>query len=111
MAIRVSIFRDAAGGDCTMDGVTSPERGAKTAFVLGVEGPNTDAEALSIGGVVLRLVKRIINGCEYVHAVPANLPRGTQTMFGGNFVYTSDSRLRSVCQYPIPVHDRIEGGR
>ena len=27
-------------------------------------------------------------------------------MFGGNFVYTSDSRFPS--DYPIPVHDRFE---
>jgi hypothetical protein len=28
--------------------------------------------------------------------------------FGGNFIYTSDSRLRNVCKYPIPLHDRNE---
>ena len=27
------------------------------------------------------------------------------TMFGGNFAYTSDSRI---CEHPIPIHDRIE---
>jgi hypothetical protein len=27
-------------------------------------------------------------------------------MFGGNFIYASDSRFP--CQYPIPVHDRFE---
>ena len=27
-------------------------------------------------------------------------------MFGGNFVYTSDSRFPS--DYPIPIHDRFE---
>jgi hypothetical protein len=29
-------------------------------------------------------------------------------MFGGNFIYTSDSRVREICAYPIPIHDRCE---
>lgn len=110
MAIRASIYRHADGYDCTQDGVTSVKRGAQGVIVLGVEGPYTDAEALASGAIVLRLVKRDFGG-EYVHVEPAGLPPGSQTMFGGNFVYTSDSRFRAVCPYPIPVHDRIEGSR
>ena len=30
---------------------------------------------------------------------------------GGNFIYTSDSRLRTICAYPIPLHDRSESRR
>jgi hypothetical protein len=29
-------------------------------------------------------------------------------MFGGNYVETSDSRLRTINEYPIPVYDRKE---
>lgn len=109
MAIRASIFRNADEYDCTLNGVTSIKRGTKDAIVLGVAGPYSDEEALTMGGVVLRIVKRNFGGVEYIHAVPVGLPIAAQTMFGGNFIYTSDSRFRDVCPYPIPVHDRIEG--
>ena len=31
------------------------------------------------------------------------------TMFGGNFVWSSDSRFRRISEGPIQIHDRIEG--
>lgn len=31
---------------------------------------------------------------------------GRRLMFGGNFIYSSDSRFRALSSYPIPVHDR-----
>jgi len=47
-------------------------------------------------------------------ARPATPPRGIDSvdagMFGGNFVWSSDSRFRQeMSQWPIPVHDRFEG--
>lgn len=53
----------------------------------------------------VNLVRRVIGGQPYIHAVPKG---ATGTMFGGRFIYTTDSRLRAVCQYPIPLHDRKE---
>jgi hypothetical protein len=50
---------------------------------------------------------------EYLHAEPVDGERDARRegktvgpMFGGNFVYTSDSRFPN--KYPIPVHDRWE---
>lgn len=53
----------------------------------------------------LRLVKRIIGGNPYLHAEPIE-KHGKHHMFGGNFIYVSDSRFPN--RYPIPVHDRTE---
>ena len=53
----------------------------------------------------VRLIKRNINGNTYIHAIPAE--KGCY-MFGGSFIYTSDSRVRSINKYPIPLHDREE---
>jgi len=53
----------------------------------------------------LQLQKR----CGRLIAVPVNDPRMKThcgPMFGGNFIYTSDSRFPN--EYPIPVHDRFE---
>ena len=59
---------------------------------------------------LIKLVKHVREGeLAYVHAEQIN-PGDTShlcgPMFGGNFVYTSDSRFPG--RYPIPVHDRYE---
>jgi hypothetical protein len=41
----------------------------------------------------------------YVHAVPYG-QNDNEGMFGGTFIYSSDSRFPS--KYPIPLHDRVE---
>jgi hypothetical protein len=51
----------------------------------------------------VRIVKRLINGETYIHAEPYE--RGNYAA-GGRFIYTSDSRLREISKYPIPLHDR-----
>jgi len=57
----------------------------------------------------VRLVRRKFNfgdkEYEYIHAVPYDQPDG-RAMFGGTFIFTSDSRFPS--KYPIPLHDRFE---
>lgn len=113
-AMIAEIYKPADGLDCTNKGVTS---NATKALIVGpvlrVER-DTKTEAAAIPEIfvdrgtypVLRL--EIRHDGSYVVAVPADIPEGTWTMFGGNFVYTPDSRLRDICAYPIPVHDRIE---
>lgn len=56
----------------------------------------------------LKLVRRTISGKPYLHAEPLDpVPAGhVGYMFGGNFIFTSDSRFPS--RYPIPVHDRMD---
>lgn len=104
----VSILRDASVSDCTNDGVTSPARAPRgTAVLLGVPDGNWSEDSLPEGVPVLVAEKRSYRGETYWVAKPYGL-KG-HSMMGGNFVYTSDGRYRvHVCQYPIPVHDRIE---
>jgi len=60
--------------------------------------------------VVLRTI-RVSEDREHVYAVPVELlEQGTGAwMFGGSFIYTSDSRFP--LPHPIPLHDRVEEGR
>lgn len=53
----------------------------------------------------VNIVRRNIAGHDYMHAVPASM-RDMQTMFGGNFIWASDSRFGKVSEYPLPLHDR-----
>lgn len=55
----------------------------------------------------VHLIRRIIGGRQYVSAEPIEQPKGMcGPMFGGSFIYTSDSRFPN--DYPIPLHDRFE---
>lgn len=92
-----------SGVDCTNGGVTSKyehfillcEEG-NDPDVSGPFSPSPDTPALVLKG----------RG-DYLYAVPKEIvDRKEHSMFGGNWVYTSDSRFP--CHYPIPVHDRQE---
>lgn len=53
----------------------------------------------------------ILEHCErlgYNFFRPDVIPAGYHSMFGGNFVWTSDSRFSNIYKYPVPVHDRVE---
>lgn len=101
----VSFYRCADGRDCTNGGVSAQ---AVNALLIG-EGIPQIFEGTSVD-TVLELKKKNIYG-EYVYAVPLIAPGDDKSgmvgpMFGGNFIYTSDSRFPN--RYPIPVHDRWE---
>lgn len=51
----------------------------------------------------VRIVRRQLEGGEYIHAEP--LQAGFYA-FGGTFIACSDSRIRALNKYPIPLHDR-----
>lgn len=53
----------------------------------------------------VRIVRRTIFGRPYIHAEPL---KPGQYMFGGCFITSSDSRIKELNQYPIPLHDRVE---
>jgi len=53
----------------------------------------------------VRLVRHTFFGKPYIHAEPME---PGMYMFGGSFIYSSDSRLNAINKYPIPLHDRQE---
>lgn len=59
----------------------------------------------------VKLVKRNIYGSEYIHCEPVERPFAgcVGWMMGGSYVHCSDSRIREISPYPIPLHDRQEG--
>ena len=79
---------------------------ADEALEIAKEGLLAD---LGIRPVVI-VVERMIFGKPYLTAYPCDkngLPE-TDRMFGGCFVYSSDSRFHVFGDYPIPLHDRKE---
>jgi hypothetical protein len=111
----VSILKDADGHDCTNQGVTSD---VKQAVLVGAGIPELaesgpDFPALYVYpwcGHYMAVPEEAI-GFEEVrdrHVVNGKIPRFKHWwIFGGNWVWSSDSRFPAVA--PIPVHDRREG--
>lgn len=112
--LRVSVYRTADLGDCTNDGVTS-RHDVMTLFY-----GCTREEALQHckdNGIdpdgCLVLVERTLWGEQHNYAAPLVHQSGKcGPMFGGNFVYTIDSRMAeamgTTCSCPVQVHDRYE---
>lgn len=106
LGLRCSIYKNAEFGDfdCSNRGISS--RCKKVTLVgpevAGVFKPDPDAPAVEF-------VVRDIMGQEYLTAYPAGYKEsGKLYMFGGCFIYSSDSRFKDLATYPIPLHDRIE---
>ena len=56
------------------------------------------------------IIKRERNSFKDVIAVPRELlESGKHYMFGGSFIYTSDSRFAEISSSPIKLFDRVEG--
>ena len=89
-------------GDCTANGLTSRVN------MVDLYYGEVNTEVLDeLEEDVLVLIKRNLWGRNADYAVPYSIIKeGVHSMFGGNFIYTSDSRFPD--DRPIPVHDRVE---
>ncbi len=106
----VNVLRNTLG-DCTAGGVSSK---FATMLLVGEGVPEIFAEHHEMPTLVLvkRILKWNADGTSqpYFHAEPKDQhDAGKWLMFGGNFVWTSDSRFRELVGGPIAVHDRCEG--
>lgn len=103
--LHVEVYRSVDFPDCTLGGVTSKHG---RCLLLGVDGPTSVEENNRYSGYpVLRIVRHPAVATR-LYAVPVDVETSGpgRMQFGGNFVYSCDSRFRQVCMYPIPVHDR-----
>jgi hypothetical protein len=93
----VQVYRDNLG-DCTINGISSKN----DSLILVGNGPSEGTEENSV-----KIVTRKFRWGNYIHAEPLIYPKEKSwPMFGGNFIFSCDSRFPS--KYPIPVHDRFE---
>ena len=112
--ISVSVFRDAwLNSDCTNNGISARHNRLELFWdCTRNEAQHYCSEHKIAFDTAIFLVKRELWGEDHSYAEPLFKPKGKLEMFGGNFVYTSDSRLYKLCglktAMPIPVHDRFE---
>lgn len=105
----VTVYRDADGSDCSMNGITSQNTRLHACwndddlFSLPTDFGNSDIviKADKICGDMITLRAFVIKDGK---------AKTTGGMFGGNFIYCSDSRFPKIGDFssPIPVHDRFE---
>lgn len=105
----VTVYRDADGSDCSMNGITSQNTRLHACwndddlFSLPTDFGNSDVviKADKICGDMITLRAFVIKDGK---------AKTSGGMFGGNFIYCSDSRFPKIGDFssPIPVHDRFE---
>ena len=109
MGLIVSVYKDADSNyDCTMNGVTS--RFTKLC-VTNVDGPFDPCDEYPAA----KLVKQTFGFGSSVKVIPEEA-EGKQTMMGGNYAATSDSRFSDKVEQmlghhfygAVPIHDRVE---
>jgi hypothetical protein len=102
---RVNIYKS--------DDYTSPQNIVSNKFkniVLVTDGIKGDSFSVMSNEPYIKLVKRNLFGKEFLSAEPVNFGVDkNHKMFGGSFVWSSDSRFReNISERPIPLHDRVE---
>jgi len=108
--LRASIYYPKDGSDCSNGGISSQVRdvtitenyGEPLSLFCQIFTPGNDAPAV-------RIVRRTIQGKEYVHIEPIKEGK-SEYMYGGIIIDSSDSRFHELVGHPYPVHlhDRTE---
>ena len=96
-------------GDCTNNGLSSKVTHAYLVWDLdSTEKDQLLEDFYFVKGEDFFVIKeRTLFGKHSMIAVPYSIYKsGKQSMMGGNFLYTSDSRFPS--DHPIAIHDRVE---
>ena len=102
---RVRIYK--SGNDTSSQNVVSSKFDT---IILVTDGIKGDSFSVMSNEPYIKLVKRNLFGKEVLSAEPVNFGvDNNHKMFGGTFVWSSDSRFRDdISERPIPLHDRVE---
>ena len=108
MGLLVDVYKNGKY-DCTNGGVSA--RNIKGLCLTNVDGPFDPCEEYPAA----KLVKQTFGFGSSVKVIPEEA-EGKQTMMGGNYAATSDSRFSEMIEYflghsfygAVPIHDRVE---
>lgn len=108
----VTVFRPAGYPDCTGNGLSSRVDSSTLFFDCSreeaIEWCKSNGKSSEY---MFFLVKRELWGEDHSYAEPLIKPENRAQVFGGNFLYTSDSRMYKtggIYKAPVPIHDRFE---
>lgn len=111
--VKATVYRNAHGDDCTNSGASSR---FTTLYIYAsrvmIRAALLDAEQRDLNiAQCFRVGLVYVGDTTHYYVKPLNPAlAGKWKMFGGNFVFTCDSRWKEVTKidYHLPVHDRIE---
>lgn len=108
----VTVFRPAGYPDCTSNGLSSRVDSSTLFFDCtreeAIEWCKSNGKSPEY---MFFLVPRELWGEDHAYAEPLVKPEGKAQSFGGNFIYTSDSRMYKtggIYKVPVPIHDRFD---
>ena len=108
----INVFRAADFPDCTNNGLSA--RVSNAELFMDCSHPEAIEwckEHHKDPAKQFILINRRLWGEDHSYAEPLIKPSNRMQVFGGNFLYTSDSRMYKtggVAKLPIPIHDRFE---
>lgn len=103
---RVDFFRSSKISDLPSNIVSG---GQFRSMILVTDGKHGDSFTVMSNEPYLKLQTKEFMGNKHTSVVPVNIDDGAWKMFGGVFVWSSDSRFRDdVSEKPLPLHDRVE---
>ena len=111
--ISVYVYRTSAWGDCSLNGITSKNDKLEACWNTEDIYKNPDPEVAKDCDLIIR-ADEICGGMKCIRAWVVDKETGEPTkrwgMFGGNFVYCSDSRFPKILDFsePVQVMDRFE---
>lgn len=83
--------------------------GQFSSMVLVTDGKSGDSSVVMSNEPYLKLGQVKFMDKTSTHVKPVNVEDEAWKMFGGNFVWSNDSRFRrEVSELPLPLHDRVE---
>lgn len=112
-ALLVNVYRNVEWERTGVDCSGGPSSREEDFFLIGdgVEGPfEIPGHGSTYDGRAILKLDRRGGGSGLLRAVPVVVgQKAPWFMFGGNFIYSSDSRFAALNNgYPIPIHDRVE---
>lgn len=108
-AITARVYRSGIAGDCSCGGISSRY---DEVLVPCPDGFIDIDESKDLPPNLVEIRFREFYDCKFPYVVPYGANDGaSRPMFGGTFVYTSDSRFMEMADcggFPVPFHDRFE---
>ena len=103
--ISVNVYAAVDRVDCSNNGITRTH--SDRLVVEHPRGNITEEDVAERGYIVLVPEMVGVRGGSLCFC-PPNAPSDAIVMFGGNFVWSSDSRFTEISSTPVRVHDRFE---
>jgi len=105
--LSVSLYKNAEFGECSNGGISST---CNSCIIVSDDFDIVELFEATEESPAVVIVKREGRPFQDIIAVPRDIFESKKHyMFGGSFIYSSDSRFNDISKQPIKLFDRVEG--